>query len=211
MNTRIGRCVTCGGQTVAGKRGPIPKYCETCRHARRLESSQGWKDRNRDDLNAARRAQWVADDVATQKAKERHRRWYEANRERVAKYRRQLYREQQAVTNTAAVAAYRLANPGKHAEIENRRRARLVGQFVEAVDPAAIRLRDEGLCGICGLVVAVDKQSLDHIMPIALGGTHEPTNVQLAHRRCNSRKGVQLLDGAGSAGAFPLPLVEPGG
>jgi 5-methylcytosine-specific restriction endonuclease McrA len=34
---------------------------------------------------------------------------------------------------------------------------------------------------------------MDHIVPFAAGGTHEPANVQLAHRVCNSRKGARLL------------------
>jgi 5-methylcytosine-specific restriction endonuclease McrA len=29
---------------------------------------------------------------------------------------------------------------------------------------------------------------LDHILPLAQGGTHEPTNVQCAHFMCNSIK-----------------------
>lgn len=188
---RTGECVTCGKQTVAGKRGPVPRLCEDCARLNRLAASQAWKDRNRDAMNAARRAKWAADEETTAAAKDRHRRWYEANRERVSEYRRQLYRERQASTNAATIAAYRLANPGKHAEIENRRRARLLGQFVEAVDPATIRLRDGGLCGICGLAVELVEQSLDHVVPIALGGLHETANVQLAHRVCNSRKGIK--------------------
>lgn len=108
-------------------------------------------------------------------------------------YRRRLYVERQQATNTQAVADYRKRNPGKHAEIENRRRARLLGQFVASVDPALIRERDTGLCGICGLFVEVQEQSLDHIVPLAHGGTHEPDNVQLAHRACNSRKGTKSL------------------
>jgi 5-methylcytosine-specific restriction endonuclease McrA len=30
--------------------------------------------------------------------------------------------------------------------------------------------------------------SLDHILPLSKGGTHEPRNVQLAHLGCNVRK-----------------------
>jgi 5-methylcytosine-specific restriction endonuclease McrA len=31
--------------------------------------------------------------------------------------------------------------------------------------------------------------SLDHIVPVSLGGTHTWANVQLAHLRCNVSKG----------------------
>lgn len=62
--------------------------------------------------------------------------------------------------------------------------------------------RDHNQCQICGLFVdwndytKTDKTiicgdmypSIDHIMPISLGGLHSWTNVQLAHRGCNTRK-----------------------
>ena len=34
--------------------------------------------------------------------------------------------------------------------------------------------------------------SLDHIIPMAKGGSHTWDNVQIAHRRCNSLKGDKL-------------------
>jgi 5-methylcytosine-specific restriction endonuclease McrA len=32
---------------------------------------------------------------------------------------------------------------------------------------------------------------LDHIVPLSRGGTHEPSNVQLAHYGCNSKRGAK--------------------
>lgn len=34
--------------------------------------------------------------------------------------------------------------------------------------------------------------TLDHIIPLSMGGTHTRDNVQLAHKRCNEAKGCQL-------------------
>ena len=62
--------------------------------------------------------------------------------------------------------------------------------------------RDHNQCQICGLFVdwndyiKTDKTiicgdmypSIDHILPISLGGKHSWNNVQLAHRGCNTRK-----------------------
>lgn len=59
--------------------------------------------------------------------------------------------------------------------------------------------RDGWLCQIC--TEEVDgtlawphprSASLDHIIPIARGGAHEPSNVQCAHLGCNSSKGSKL-------------------
>lgn len=61
--------------------------------------------------------------------------------------------------------------------------------FVAAVDARSIYERDSGICGICKKPIAFEEISLDHIMPISRGGTHEPNNVQIAHMPCNSRKG----------------------
>ena len=56
--------------------------------------------------------------------------------------------------------------------------------------------RDGTDCGICGLPVDVtltradglDCPSVDHVLPRSRGGTHDPSNLQLAHLVCNMRK-----------------------
>ncbi len=46
-------------------------------------------------------------------------------------------------------------------------------------------------CGICGqpFTDPDDPAVLDHIIPRAAGGGHDPSNLQAAHRSCNARKG----------------------
>lgn len=63
------------------------------------------------------------------------------------------------------------------------------------VSYAALYTRDKGVCQICGLPVHPDKGidsdwggSIDHIIPLSLGGKHSMSNCQLAHRICNSIK-----------------------
>ena len=68
------------------------------------------------------------------------------------------------------------------------RRARLCGAFVEKVEIAKVRERDAGRCGICGEPVPPEKESLDHVVPLARGGEHSYANTQLAHLSCNKRK-----------------------
>lgn len=49
------------------------------------------------------------------------------------------------------------------------------------------------ICGICGeRIDSIEDMQLDHIMPLANGGQTEPSNVQLAHARCNTRKGSKI-------------------
>lgn len=58
--------------------------------------------------------------------------------------------------------------------------------------------RDNWTCGICDEPVDQDIKwpdprsvSLDHIVPLALGGAHSRANTQCSHLTCNVRKGAQ--------------------
>ena len=75
-------------------------------------------------------------------------------------------------------------------------REKLISQrFVEEVTFESIYKRDCGVCQICGLPVhpvkGVDNSwdgTIDHIVPLSVGGEHSMANCQLAHRICNSIK-----------------------
>lgn len=76
------------------------------------------------------------------------------------------------------------------------RRARERKAYVERVYRQRIYQRDGWRCKLCNRKVRRDAEvphplapTLDHIVPLAQGGTHEPANVQCAHFRCNSVKG----------------------
>jgi 5-methylcytosine-specific restriction endonuclease McrA len=60
--------------------------------------------------------------------------------------------------------------------------------------------RDGWRCHLCAGPIdpqlsglAMDGPQLDHLVPIARGGTDESGNVAIAHRRCNSARGARLL------------------
>jgi hypothetical protein len=83
------------------------------------------------------------------------------------------------------------------------RKARRKDAFVERVIRQRIYERDRWKCGICKRKVDPSlevphplSKTIDHIIPLSKGGTHEPRNVQLAHFICNSKRsnkgGVQL-------------------
>lgn len=73
-------------------------------------------------------------------------------------------------------------------------RAKAFGVVVEPVDFAIILARDGMICQICRLAVTADTLSFDHIIPLSKGGPHTQSNLQVAHRACNSKKG-NLLPG----------------
>lgn len=61
-----------------------------------------------------------------------------------------------------------------------------------AKEVLSIYIRDSGLCAICGSPVEIADTSIDHRVPLARGGQHESDNWQLAHLRCNTRKGARM-------------------
>ena len=80
-------------------------------------------------------------------------------------------------------------------EIMRRTRKRLNGKAEGDISLAKLYKRDHGICAICGKPVNMSLDtndneygSIDHIVPLAKGGTHTWDNVQLAHRICNSLK-----------------------
>jgi len=79
------------------------------------------------------------------------------------------------------------------------RRATLRDAESELFDPREVFDRDEWTCGLCfedvdPALVYPDPRSasLDHIQPLARGGSHTRENTQLAHLLCNTVKGARV-------------------
>lgn len=79
-------------------------------------------------------------------------------------------------------------NPYDGREKATRYRARKLNAFVAPVDRQEIFERDGGKCHICKKSVDPINWHLDHIIPLAREGTHEPRNVAVSHPRCNRHK-----------------------
>lgn len=84
--------------------------------------------------------------------------------------------------------------------VKQKRRAVKKNAFVAPVSYKLIYERDGGICQLCGKKVRMQIKwpdqtcgSIDHIIPLSIGGTHEPKNVQLAHHICNSFKGNRAM------------------
>ncbi|WP_434744799.1 HNH endonuclease [Streptomyces sp. A-14] len=83
---------------------------------------------------------------------------------------------------------------GRRAD-KDKRRALERQAFVAPVSRPQVYERDHWTCQLCREPVVRDQvvphpqaPTLDHVIPLARGGTHEPANVQLAHYLCNSIK-----------------------
>jgi len=83
----------------------------------------------------------------------------------------------------------------RKADEHQRRKTKERKAFVKRVVRLDIFERDNWICQICNKKVDHKLKfphpmsaTIDHIVPIANGGTHEPRNCQLAHFVCNSKK-----------------------
>lgn len=86
-----------------------------------------------------------------------------------------------------------------NADSKDRRRARKRHAFVAPVYRSQIFLRDNFICHLCldsvDIAASVPHPlapTIDHILPLARGGTHEPANVATAHFLCNATKGDRV-------------------
>lgn len=98
------------------------------------------------------------------------------------------------------LACKRRFNAERSSKYVHERRARMKGAGYERFDRLEIFERDKWTCGICELPVDQDARwpdagsaSLDHIVPLAKGGSHSRANTQCAHYHCNSVKHTRLL------------------
>ena len=73
-------------------------------------------------------------------------------------------------------------------------------EFVDAATRRAIYERDGWVCQLCeapvdpGATAHAERASLDHIVPQSRGGSHDPSNLRMAHVGCNARRRDRVDD-----------------
>jgi len=158
------------------------------RHQERLQREQReWSSANRESVNAA--------------ARERHQRIKAAaNAARRACYFRRdearLARERRAadpVAYRAAQRAYRAENRAKVAAWDSTKRAVRCGAEGRhtAADVHDHYASQEGCCYWCDVSVG-DVYHVDHVIPLARGGTDWPDNIVVACPSCNVHKHAKM-------------------
>ncbi|AID58955.1 hypothetical protein PBI_GAIA_136 [Mycobacterium phage Gaia] len=97
------------------------------------------------------------------------------------------------------MARQRFCNPKCAGAWHKQSRRYAGGPFVEHVSISVLADRDGYVCQLCGNPVDMSLRfpdsgsaSMDHIMPVSLGGEHSYANTQLAHLFCNIRKGNRI-------------------
>ncbi len=157
-------CSRCGGKF--RRHVNDEALCESC-----SESARYWADLER--------------------AHEKYAAYYKANRRRLLELsaiRSRAWHGDPAnrMKIRASHAAWRAGNRERKRAQQQRRSARLSSPVVE--DVLAIIYHD--ICCYCG---AVDDPTVDHIVPLVNGGTHEWSNLTTACKSCNSKKRSKSL------------------
>ena len=176
----------------------------TCR-----ECAKMWREQNRERVRETARKWKAANPAADRRYKktyrEKHpeaaREYRQANRRARTEYQAKWRAENPELARDAMRRHARTAyekDSSKAVERANRRRALILERRVGPVDLQRLWDVQGDRCPLCG--EDIDRTlkwpdpmcaSLDHIVPLALGGTHEQSNLQWAHLVCNIRKGAK--------------------
>lgn len=203
--SKLGLYKTCGGDCADQKRAEARKLrerqCATCgksftpryrqiRMGHGVYCSQKCNEKshiamNSKEAQARAREQWrktLESGAFNQCVGERHPNWRggrEACRKRLI----------ESGVSAARTRAYRKNNPHKIREFSSRRKARALNRLPNGTVKRLGELQ-KWKCAICRKNVK-RKFHVDHIMPLALGGPHEPSNLQLLCPTCNLRKSAK--------------------
>lgn len=118
--------------------------------------------------------------------------WSKNNREKTREYGRRHYErnaERLRPQKSLYSKSYAAANPDKRRMNEQARRGRKMSMTWEGIASWLELIQFYGdSCLKCG---ATDRLTLDHIVPLALGGAHSTNNFQILCQSCNSAKGAR--------------------
>lgn len=204
-------CLSCGNGTE--QIGPKTKLCPGCSRResnKRRRDSEAARQRRATQVAKERKRKYDAERNARPEIKERtaenyqswrrlpdvilRRRRQSAERERTPYWQRrraeqrqtQRYKEKRRERNALRemrpeVRLYRLYRNFV-------RRRQTVGHFTQADIDRILHLQRHR-CAICRVPLRGKRMHIDHITPIARGGTHAPRNLQICCEPCNLKKG----------------------
>lgn len=151
---------------------------------------EAWRQANMEKVRARQlaRRESNAEKINAQSAA-----WYAINKHRLDPAKRRAaslkwFRANKEKAN-AISAAWLAANPDTSRIRNQNRRARKLassGKLSKGLDQKLFKLQ-KGKCACCKRPLG-DNYHLDHIMPLALGGAHVDSNIQLLRQRCNNEK-----------------------
>jgi 5-methylcytosine-specific restriction endonuclease McrA len=151
-----------------------------------------WRDRNREKVNAkSRRANATPERKAYKAA------WYQAHRTEIVARLTGDKLARRKEQNKASAKAWAKANPEKfashmriHASKRRAQKHQSGGKHTSA-DLAEILTAQGGCCAYCRISLKRAKKHVDHIVPLARGGSNGRENIQYLCAPCNQAKSAK--------------------
>lgn len=188
------RCKTCG--TVVRKSWITVKHgTASCAVCADIQREQRTAKRNREREQQREQKRMLKDRQRAERKRELAR--FRAEKREARKHPCKVCG---TITTNRCYCSARCANKVINRNREIARRIKIKAAMVDN-DITLERLfdRDRGVCHICGMLCNYDDietagetmiagdfyPSIDHVIPLAKGGTHAWSNVRLAHRKCN--------------------------
>lgn len=155
------------------------------RTGKRREITARWKRNNPEGLRESQRRQRKAN---PEKFKAKYRRQYAANSEKRAA-EAQTRRDKDRNAYNASVRLRRASDPAKNRAACQKRRValRAIPGSVLAADIRAQLIMQGACCYYCRRELGTSYE-VDHFVPLAAGGLHDPSNIVIACSGCNRRK-----------------------
>lgn len=151
--------------------------------------SAAYREANKEKIRAKKAADYAAN---AERIKARTASWQAANREK-SNAQKAAWKAANPEKVKAGASAYLQSNRDKHRANQHARRARKAasgGKLSIGLAEKLFKLQ-KGKCA-CGCKQPLgDAYHLDHIMPLALGGTNTDDNIQLLRAWCNVSKGAK--------------------
>ena len=162
----------------------LMSQCKLCRNAVNAAYYAENSGKNR-----ARSEEWRKSNP--EKVRENRVSWRSANIEKV-RADGAAYRARNQEKNKARCAKWYMENPEKKRIYDHNRRARKKNNGGKLSSDLTSRLYklQRGKCPCCNLPLC-ENYHLDHIMPLALGGTNIDNNMQLLRQHCNNQKAAK--------------------
>lgn len=168
------KCANCGGSgpfnNDKSKRDGLSSWCKACVN----EKSRAWRLENPD------------------RAREHLRKWRAKNPDRQREHKVK-WRDKNRAQANASVSRWAKANPEKRrVYTKNRRNNKLgaSGKF-SSEEWGALCRKYDNRCLACGKKTRL---TVDHVVPISVGGSNDISNIQPLCVSCNSRKGTKVID-----------------
>ncbi len=185
------KLVTRWGEANKARRSASAKLRYQANKEKINEASAAWHKANKEKRKKSAADWYQANKVRkndTSKA------WREANKEKNLQYNRdwnEANKERKRVTSKA----WHKANPDKARAAEHRRRARLLSAGGTFSDQDIKSLaQSQPVCNGCPVNFGDVPHTIDHIVPLARGGSNWPSNLQLLCQPCNDSKGAKTME-----------------